>query len=41
MSKIVDGREYQIPSTIDDLAVLGSIEEAVEKIGYGKKTRQG
>ncbi|MBN1103210.1 MAG: AMP-binding protein, partial [Deltaproteobacteria bacterium] len=37
MSKIVDGKEYEVPSTIDDPAVLGRIQEEVEKIGYGKR----
>ena len=37
MSKIVDGKDYQMPSTIDDPAVLIKIEEAVRKIGHGKK----
>jgi len=33
----VDGKEYVIPSTIDDPSVLGSIAEAAKTIGYGKK----
>ncbi|MCX7680122.1 MAG: propionyl-CoA synthetase [Spirochaetes bacterium] len=37
MRKIADGQEYSIPSTIDDPAILGEIEEACKKIGYGKK----
>jgi propionyl-CoA synthetase len=38
MSKIVDGKDYQIPSTIDDPAVLSMIEEAAHEVGYGKRT---
>jgi len=34
--KIADNEKYSVPSTIDDPAVLGEIEEAVTKIGYGK-----
>ena len=37
MRKIVDGRDYVVPSTIDDPAVLSSIEESARNIGYGKK----
>ncbi|OPY79373.1 MAG: Acetyl-coenzyme A synthetase [Syntrophorhabdus sp. PtaU1.Bin153] len=36
MSKIVDGKDYPIPSTIDDPGVLVKIEEAVKKIGFPK-----
>ncbi|MGD0229170.1 MAG: propionyl-CoA synthetase [Syntrophorhabdales bacterium] len=36
MSRIVDGKEYQVPSTIDDPGVLGRIEEAVKRAGSGK-----
>ncbi len=36
MRSIADGEEYHVPSTIDDPAILGEIEEAVETIGYGK-----
>ncbi|MCK4614986.1 MAG: propionyl-CoA synthetase [Thermoplasmata archaeon] len=35
--KIADGREYRVPSTIEDPAVLEEIKEAVGTIGYGKK----
>ena len=38
MRKIVDGKDYVVPSTIDDPAVLSSIEESARNIGYGKKT---
>ncbi len=37
MSTIADGKSYRVPSTIDDPAILGEIEEAVQRIGYGKK----
>ncbi|MBN2232651.1 MAG: propionyl-CoA synthetase [Deltaproteobacteria bacterium] len=36
MRKIADNEEFRIPSTIDDPAILGEIEEAVETLGYGK-----
>jgi propionyl-CoA synthetase len=37
MRKIADGEEYSVPSTIDDPATLGVIEEALKRIGYAKK----
>ena len=37
MRKIADGEEYTAPSTIDDPAILGEIEEALQRIGYAKK----
>ncbi|UCG78151.1 MAG: propionyl-CoA synthetase [Nitrospirota bacterium] len=37
MSKIADGKEYSVPSTIDDPAILGEVEEALKRIGYAKK----
>lgn len=37
MSTIADGKSYRVPSTIDDPAILGEIEEAVQRMGYGKK----
>ncbi len=37
MRKIVDGKDYVIPSTIDDPGVLTAIEASVKTIGYGKK----
>ncbi len=36
MRRIADGEPYPIPSTIDDPAILGEIEDAVQTIGYGK-----
>jgi propionyl-CoA synthetase len=35
MRKIADGEAYSVPSTIDDPAVLGEIQEALKHIGYG------
>jgi propionyl-CoA synthetase len=37
MRKIVDGKEYVVPSTIDDPAVLDQIADSAKGIGYGKK----
>jgi propionyl-CoA synthetase len=37
MRKIADGKEYSVPSTIDDPATLGVIEEALKRIGYANK----
>ena len=37
MRSIADGESYRVPSTIDDPAILGEIEDAVETIGCGKK----
>jgi propionyl-CoA synthetase len=37
MRKIADSQEYSVPSTIDDPATLGAIEEALKRIGYAKK----
>lgn len=37
MRKIADGEQYSAPSTIDDPAILGEIENALNGIGYGKK----
>ena len=35
--KIADCEEYRMPSTIDDPAILGEIEEALKTIGYARK----
>ncbi len=35
MRKIADGKEYRMPSTIEDPEVLDEIKEAVKEIGYG------
>jgi propionyl-CoA synthetase len=37
MRKIADGAAYKVPSTIDDPAILGEIEEKLAEIGYAKK----
>jgi propionyl-CoA synthetase len=37
MRKIADGEAYAMPSTIDDPATLGEIEEALKKAGYAHK----
>jgi propionyl-CoA synthetase len=37
MRKIADGDPYTPPSTIDDPAILGEIEQALKDVGYGKK----
>jgi propionyl-CoA synthetase len=37
MRKIADGAEYSVPSTIDDPATLGEIEDALKTIGYAGK----
>jgi propionyl-CoA synthetase len=37
MRKIADGEPYTMPSTIDDPAVLGEIEDALRKVGYAHK----
>lgn len=36
MRKIADSQEYTTPSTIDDPAILGEMEEALKKMGYAK-----
>jgi propionyl-CoA synthetase len=37
MRRVADGREYSVPSTIDDPAILEEIEHALRKIGYARK----
>ncbi len=37
MRKIADGESYSMPSTIDDPAILGEVETAMQRIGYAKK----
>ncbi len=37
ISKIADGAEYKVPSTIDDPAILDEIEESLKELGYAKK----
>jgi propionyl-CoA synthetase len=36
MKRIADGQEFKMPATIDDPAILGEIEEALQSIGYAK-----
>jgi propionyl-CoA synthetase len=36
MKRIADGREYTMPATIDDPAILGEIAEALRAAGYPK-----
>ncbi len=38
MKKIADGAEYGVPATIDDPAILDEITEALQTIGYAKKS---
>ncbi|MDD9304659.1 MAG: propionyl-CoA synthetase [Desulfobacter sp.] len=37
MRSIADKKEYKVPATIDDYAILDEIEESLGKIGYGKQ----
>ena len=37
MRKIADGESYTMPSTIDDPAILGEIEDTLKRVGYAKK----
>ncbi len=37
MQKIADGQDYPMPATIDDPAILGEIDDALQGIGYAKK----
>jgi len=37
MRSIADSKEYKVPATIDDPAILAEIEESLGAIGYGKK----
>ena len=34
IQKIADNKEYKVPATIDDPAILGEMEEALKGIGY-------
>ncbi|NPU85244.1 MAG: propionyl-CoA synthetase [Syntrophaceae bacterium] len=36
MRKIVDGKEYAVPSTIDDPSVLDAITDSAKEMGYAK-----
>jgi propionyl-CoA synthetase len=37
MQKIADGQDYPMPATIDDPAILGEIDDALQGIGYARK----
>ena len=37
MKRIADGQEYKVPATIDDPAILGEIEGALQGIGYAQR----
>ena len=37
MQKIADGLDYKTPATIDDLAILPEIAEALSALGYARK----
>jgi propionyl-CoA synthetase len=37
MRAIADGEEYRMPATIDDPAILGEIEVALQDVGYARK----
>jgi propionyl-CoA synthetase len=36
MVSIADGKEFKMPATIDDPAILDEIKEALQTIGYAK-----
>ena len=36
MVSIADGKEFKMPATIDDPAILDEIREALQTIGYAK-----
>jgi propionyl-CoA synthetase len=36
MKAIADGREYKIPATIDDPAILAEVETALQRLGYAR-----
>ena len=36
MRKIADGKEYRVPPTIDDPAILDEVGSALQSIGYGR-----
>ena len=37
MRAIADGRDYTVPATIDDPAILDEIAEALQRCGYGRR----
>ena len=38
MKSIADGRQYKIPATIDDPAILAEVEAALQRLGYARAT---
>jgi propionyl-CoA synthetase len=36
MKSIADGKEYKVPATIDDPAILAEVEAALQRLGYAK-----
>ena len=36
MKCIADGKEYKVPATIDDPAILAEIEAALQGLGYAR-----
>jgi propionyl-CoA synthetase len=36
IQKIADNKEFKVPATIDDPAILGEIEEVLKTLGFGK-----
>jgi hypothetical protein len=40
MRRIVDGKKYTIPSTIDDPTILKEIEKAIKMIQQNKNTQE-
>jgi len=36
MKSIADGRQYRMPPTIDDPAILTEIEAALQQLGYAR-----
>jgi propionyl-CoA synthetase len=41
MRSIADGKPYKMPATIDDPAILGEIETALQRMGYAGGSTQG
>jgi propionyl-CoA synthetase len=41
MRSIADGRQYKVPATIDDPAILEEIETALQRLGYARAETSG
>ena len=41
IQKIADNKDFRMPATIDDPAVLDEIEQALVRVGYGKAREKG